>query len=147
MVRISGKRFFTDMGLAKEYNNANSHYWRNLEKMNDQIFQQLQKPCFLVHLRGIFFLLKTRLRHTQLGMRFKHYPKFWKKLIIQFQENIITEGTTDGRPLFYRTLPTTAKGRVQYGNQNYYKKHQQNLQDNTTVCFPPHLISWISSFL
>ena len=85
-----------------------------------QFSNKLKKPCFWSIL-GLFFQSwgKTkfpqniRLCHAQLHMSFEHHAKFQKKLMILFQENVWTEGQTEGQKgeqtLFYRTLTATAE--------------------------------------
>ena len=75
-------------------NNINIHYSTNSVKINDKIFQYIQKTLFLAHFPNFwgkkFFFWKIQLScTTSYGFLAS------RKLMIQFQENTQTDGRTD----------------------------------------------------
>ena len=44
----------------KKSNNINFHYWSNLIKINEQIFQQIKKTLLLAHFGPIFQILRLK---------------------------------------------------------------------------------------
>ena len=110
LANISGTKNFPNMGFVLSIlNNTNFHYRTNSAKINDHIFQQIQKTLFLARFWSIFlifgaknFFQKIRPCHAQLQMGFLHHAKNLKKMPGQ------TEERKDGQTLFNRNLPPTA---------------------------------------
>ena len=113
--------------------NINFHYRTNSVKINDQIFQEIQKTPFLeVHSPNFggkkFFLENPALSHTT------SYG-FWVPCQNLDKTNDTIprkcldrrkEGPKDGQTLFYRTLQATAGGPIR-------KYHQQKTWHQTVV--------------
>ena len=90
------------------------HFTQISDKTNDVIFLKSPKTMILGHFwtflfNGDFFQKKLAVTHN---MGLSHHANFQKKLMRQSQENLCTDGRTDGRRdrqiLFYATLPAEA---------------------------------------
>ena len=86
----------------KKSNNINFHYWSNLIKINEQIFQQIKKTLLLAHFGPIFQILRLKkmfpenlaLPHSTSHAILIPYQNLEK--MTQFQENAQTYGRIKG---------------------------------------------------
>ena len=112
---ISQVQKISNMGFVlSTLNNTNFHYRTNSAKINDHIFQQIQKTLFLARFWSIFLIFGAKnftensalSCNAQLQMGFLHHAKNLKKMPGQ------TEERKDGKTLFNRNLPATAGGPI-----------------------------------
>ena len=94
-------------------NHKNFCFTQIPDKTNDMIFLKSPKTMFLGHFWPFFghFCPMVILSHTTIYGLLTHV-KFQKKLMSQSRENLRTDGRTDGRDLFYKTLPAEAGGPI-----------------------------------
>ena len=94
-----------------------------------KLFSKSKKPCFLP-IFGLFSQILSHIfppgtpavTHSFIWVS-STMTQFKKKLMIQLQENALTEGRTEGWTLFYRTLPATTGG----PKKKYLRKYKCSL--------------------
>ena len=97
-------------------NHKNFHLTQISDKSNDIIFLKSPKTMFfgpVLTIFGHFCLVEisskksSSVTHNYIWA-LKTMLRFRKKLMSQSQENLWTDGRTDGQTLFYRNLPVEA---------------------------------------
>ena len=110
------QEFFQIWDLCRNTaNSINFRYRTNSVKINDRIFQYIQKTLFLAHFPnfgGSFFLENPPLSHTSYGFLASCQN-------LEKTNDTISRKRPDrqkgGQALFYRTLPATAAGPINGG--------------------------------
>ena len=97
LANISGTKNFPNMGFVlSTLNNTNFHYRTNSAKINDHIFQQIQKTLFLARFWSIFLILGAK-NFTENSALSCTTSNGFLAPCQKFEENAGTDRRTEGR--------------------------------------------------